>query len=246
MQSWLSHLTLALAFLILPGHAEHVWVEGESGEGRNIQANGWYRAVRAQDLSGGDWLATYGGDKAAMVRYEFSVPASDDYFLWVRANPIRARLHVAVGKLDTWIEVPITKSHQDNVNIAEDGKPDMRFLAWTKVGPISLTEGNSELRFRMSSKNGNHGGIDCFCLTTDKTWKPEKALKPSDSKTWPAPVLSDANLRKWGDFIRPSAKDLAWRGVRWHQHLDEAAEEAKSLERPILLWAMNGHPCGET
>ena len=39
---------------------------------------------------------------------------------------------------------------------------------------------------------------------------------------------------------------LAWRGVRWHRHLDEAADEARHLGRPILLWAMNGHPCGET
>jgi len=47
-------------------------------------------------------------------------------------------------------------------------------------------------------------------------------------------------------FIRPSGTELGWRAVRWHRSLSEAAEEARKLKRPSLLWVMNGHPCGET
>ena len=177
---------LILALTTLSLRADHVWVEGESGQTSNVQANSWYRSVRAQDLSGRDWLATYGSDTPAMAHFEVTVPATSDYILWVRANPIQAKLEVGVGESDAWLEVPITSEAHDTLNIAEDGKPDMRFLAWAKVGPISLTKGSTALQFRMSSKNGNHGGIDCFCLTTDEAWRPDKTLKPDDTRNWPA------------------------------------------------------------
>ncbi|MDA7877023.1 hypothetical protein N9A89_03035, partial [Akkermansiaceae bacterium] len=63
---------------------------------------------------------------------------------------------------------------------------------------------------------------------------------------WQVPEITDANLDRWIEFVRPSAEELGWRQIRWHRSLSEAAEEARRLERPILLWAMNGHPCGET
>ena len=92
-----------------------------------------------------------------------------------------------------------------------------------------------------------HGAIDAFCLNSDTEWEPSKTLKPGESAPfWPAPELADGNVVEWGDFIRPSDRELGWRKIRWHRNLDEAAREARSLGRPILLWAMNGHPCGET
>jgi hypothetical protein len=63
---------------------------------------------------------------------------------------------------------------------------------------------------------------------------------------WPAPGLSDQSYGEWLTFIRPRKGELGWREVRWHKSLSGAAKEARELQRPILLWAMNGHPCGET
>lgn len=63
---------------------------------------------------------------------------------------------------------------------------------------------------------------------------------------WSHPQLSDRNYLEWSRFIRPTANDLEWQKVRWHTELAVAAEEASRLQRPILLWTMNGHPCGET
>ena len=63
---------------------------------------------------------------------------------------------------------------------------------------------------------------------------------------WPAPELNEQSYARWLKFIRPSEDELKWRQVRWHKHLSDAAEEARRLERPILLYTMNGHPCGET
>jgi len=63
---------------------------------------------------------------------------------------------------------------------------------------------------------------------------------------WAAPKLTDKNLQQWLTFIRPTQKELKWRKIRWHKSLSVAAREAKRLNRPILLWTMNGHPCGIT
>lgn len=243
-------ITSLLAALIAPvatvEATDYIWVEGESGTAANVVPNSWYQSVRKEDLSGSEWLASYGGRTPASASYNLRIPESGEYLLWVRANPIKARLEAQLGADTPWRTVPISTSNQGARNIANDGKPDMRFLAWTKVGPLPLREGALTARFKMSSANGNHGAIDCFCLTTDSSWKPNGVLKPKETAGWAAPELDDKNLRKWADFIMPSEKDLSWRQVRWHRHLDEAALEAKKLGRPILLWAMNGHPCGET
>lgn len=226
--------------------AEHVWIEGETGEAKNLTPNGWYASVREQDLSGGDWLASYGSKKPVLASYQVDVPKPAKYTLWVRANPVAATLETQLGANESWQDISISKGSIDRLNIASDGKPDMRFLAWTKVGPIHLEAGKLDVQFRFSSKNGNHGAIDCFCLTEDETWQPNKTLQPGQASAWPAPKLTDENLERWSAFIRPTAEDLSWQGVRWHPHLDEAAKEAEALGRPVLLWAMNGHPCGET
>jgi hypothetical protein len=227
--------------------AAHLWVEGESGRGENISRNGWYQSVRGEDLSGGEWLATYGGKIPAIATYNVTVPKTDTYHLWVRANPVQAIMSVQFNGKGAQHRVPISENSIESLNIASDGKPDMRFVAWTKVGEISLPKGENTVEFKMSSANGNHGAIDCFCLNTDSEWKPSKAVKPGETgPNWPAPKLTDENIAKWGDFIRPVEEDLGWRQIRWHRHLDEAVVEAKRLNRPILLWSMNGHPCGET
>ena len=62
----------------------------------------------------------------------------------------------------------------------------------------------------------------------------------------PAPHLTQENLDHWVDFLHPSEQELLWQKVRWHKDYETAVKEARQLKRPILLWTMNGHPCGET
>lgn len=64
---------------------------------------------------------------------------------------------------------------------------------------------------------------------------PPSEIKPSSS-----------NYRAWIEYIRPSEKEAKWQNISWRNKLMPAVEEAKKLNRPILLWAMNGNPCGET
>ena len=58
--------------------------------------------------------------------------------------------------------------------------------------------------------------------------------------------LAVSNYREWSDYIRPSANEDEWRKIAWRNKFMRAVEEAKKLDRPVLLWAMNGNPCGET
>jgi len=72
------------------------------------------------------------------------------------------------------------------------------------------------------------------------------ALAPRASAQEGPPVLDDKNLKTWLDFILPSPEETQWEKLGWRPELWAAVQEAKALQRPILLWAMNGHPCGLT
>jgi len=54
------------------------------------------------------------------------------------------------------------------------------------------------------------------------------------------------NFREWVNYIRPDGEEESWREIPWRNGFIPAVKEAESLQRPILLWAMNGNPCGET
>ncbi len=58
----------------------------------------------------------------------------------------------------------------------------------------------------------------------------------------PAARLSDATFDRWFDFIRPAPQELAWRQIPWRPALWPAVVEARQAEKPLLIWAMNGHP----
>ena len=63
----------------------------------------------------------------------------------------------------------------------------------------------------------------------------------------PAPaILTSGNYAALRDRILPAPEEERWREIGWRASLLEAAREARRLEEPILLWAMNGHPLGCT
>ncbi len=57
-----------------------------------------------------------------------------------------------------------------------------------------------------------------------------------------AQELTDASFEKWRDHVLPKSEELEWAKVGWRASFWEAAVEAKEKDKPILLWAMNGHP----
>ena len=60
------------------------------------------------------------------------------------------------------------------------------------------------------------------------------------------PVLDEKSYKSWIEFLRATPEELKWEKLAWRTELGAAAQEARALQRPILLWAMNGHPCGLT
>jgi hypothetical protein len=61
-----------------------------------------------------------------------------------------------------------------------------------------------------------------------------------------AQELHEETFDTWYSFILPKKSELAWRTIGWRETLGKAWLEAQKKERPILLWAMNGHPLGCT
>jgi len=61
-----------------------------------------------------------------------------------------------------------------------------------------------------------------------------------------APPLTEGSYKKLRDYVLPDAREDAWRKVDWKSTFWDAVVEAQKAEKPILLWAMNGHPLGHT
>ena len=58
--------------------------------------------------------------------------------------------------------------------------------------------------------------------------------------------LTEKTYQKWRDFIEPTEKDLAWTLIPWRTSFQKGLAESIEKQKPMLLWAMNGHPLGCT
>ena len=66
------------------------------------------------------------------------------------------------------------------------------------------------------------------------------ALLPSQETEGLTLQNLDANLA----HILPAESEVRWKDVNWRVALTDGIVEARAEEKPILLWAMNGHPLG--
>ena len=72
-----------------------------------------------------------------------------------------------------------------------------------------------------------------------------------DSSQGTAPVagpvlLTPESLPAWRAYIVPGADDLAYASIPWHVTFGEGMNAARAEGKPLLMWAMNGHPLGCT
>ena len=58
----------------------------------------------------------------------------------------------------------------------------------------------------------------------------------------PPAELNDKTFASWRDRIRPKAQELCFESVRWLPTFWDGVMAAQKEDKPILLWAMNGHP----
>lgn len=163
--------------------ADTIWIEGESPQSQTMTRHPWwYDKVKSDQLSGGDFISNWTDKQPGEATYAFRASADGEYVFWVRANPAATELsYQLVG--GTWRLIDM-KSPQENINIADDGKLDLRFIAWIRVGTVKLTKGAHSIKFKMHSDNNNHGMLDCFVFANGP-FMPEGKRKPGEK--------SDAN-----------------------------------------------------
>jgi hypothetical protein len=58
----------------------------------------------------------------------------------------------------------------------------------------------------------------------------------------PPVELNDQTYPQWRDHIRPKSEEKCFETVPWLPTYWEAVIAAQKQDKPILLWAMNGHP----
>ena len=58
----------------------------------------------------------------------------------------------------------------------------------------------------------------------------------------PPAELNDKTFASWRDRIRPKAEERCFETVNWLPTFWDGVMAAQKEDKPILLWAMNGHP----
>lgn len=158
-----------------------IWVEGESATESKVLKHPWYHGdVKKEELSGGDFISHFEKAYPGTASYDIEITSAGDFELWVRANPVQAKLSY---QLDNAASQPIDmeKRQSGNVNIASNDKPDLRFLAWAHAGTLKLAKGKHRISFRFDSALDNHGSLDCFVLAPAASdFTPMGVLKPAE------------------------------------------------------------------
>ena len=249
MKTYCFVLLLATALLPCRLPAATIWIEGEKPVRSTMHRHPWYDQVKREQLSGGDLISNF-SDKIGEAAYDVPCARGGEYELWVRANPIQAALSYRLNS-GPWNEIDLKSNAQDLVNIAADGKPDLRFLAWFDVGKVALKKGINQVEFRMHSKNQNHGYLDCFVLSNEP-FQPKGALKPGEmavamkrlaeeNKGWFAfaPPVEKFEARSGFDLRslnEPYAGAGGFIGVKGSRFVHTTTGE------PVRFWAVNGPP----
>ena len=71
------------------------------------------------------------------------------------------------------------------------------------------------------------------------------AQKPAQKADRPS-ELTEKTLSACLASILPDPAENSWRQIAWWPDLSDAIVESRKQDKPILLWVMNGHPCGMT
>ena len=129
---------LAILTWVAVAPAQTVWREGESPDRSTMNRHPWwYDQVKKDLLSGGDWISNFSEQNEGTAEYTIQIPKTARYSFWIRVNPIGAKLDYALDR-KTWKPIDLTTDMMDTVNVAADGKPDLRFLAWKKADELEL------------------------------------------------------------------------------------------------------------
>ena len=183
----------ALTFLLVRAEDPvFIWVEGEntSPGTQVVRHPWWYDQVEKRELSGNDFISHWSNEHPGIATYLFQADEPGSYRLWLRANPTQSRLRIS---LNNGAEREVdTSTSREQINIAKDDKPDLRFIGWIDAGEVTLRPGPNRLSIRFTSDNNHHGMLDAFTLvkgpfTPFGTAKPNEAarrMETADGRNW--------------------------------------------------------------
>ena len=60
------------------------------------------------------------------------------------------------------------------------------------------------------------------------------------------PSLRTADLARWRDSLRPNGDESVFEALPWELTFAGGVVRAQEEGKPLLFWAMNGHPLGCT
>lgn len=215
-----------------------------------MNRHGWYTQVKTEHLSGGDFISNFNDNRPGEATYLFEAPEAGEYVLWVHANPVKTQLFYALNDGEL-AEVDLSGQHIGQTNIAADGAPDLRFVAWIRVGTVTLDEGANEIRFRMESEQNNHGLLDCFVLVNEP-FEPQGTAKPDEIAEIRRKTM-EAN-KGWFAFDPPEDTFDPASGIDLRFLNEEFASKKGQIEvrdgrfvhsatdEPVRFWAVNGPP----
>ncbi len=231
--------------------ATWVWIEGENPAINRMNRHPWwYDQVKRDQFSGGDFISNFDKDKPGEAEYRFAAPHAVEFEFWIRANPLASRLSFSLNDgPETSIDLNAEK--REPVNVAADNKPDLRFIAWSKVGKVALQAGTNTIRFRMTSENNHHGYLDCFVFS-EEPFVPRGLLKP-DQLAADSQRLAVENKSRFAfdpkpdAFAETSATDLRFlnehfAGENGFIAVKDGQFVHSATGEPIRFWAVNGPP----
>lgn len=240
-------LVISALCCAIASQAQKIWVEGENPVKSTMTRHPWwYDLVKKDQLSGNDFISNWNEKVAGEAEYSFKSTVAGEHEFWVRANPTASKLLYQLNG-GAWIPIDLQKQKTGEMNIAADDKIDLRFIAWEKVGNVTLKKGENIVAFRMDSENNHHGILDCFVFSV-QPFNPLGAIKTGtvaavkeDSKDWFA-------FNPGGDISAPgSAIDL--RGLNEKQAGDGGQIVVQNGQfvhsktgEAVRFWAVNGPP----
>ena len=211
---------LAAAILAAPASllAEKIWVEGEKpAQSTMVRHPWWYERVQRTELSGGDFIANFDKDVAGVAEYEVTAAAAGEYTISLRANPVQATMSLRVNDGE-WTKLDPTRRITEQENIADDGNPDLRFMAWIDAGKVALKAGKNTIAFRAESERYHHGAIDCF-VVANEPFVPMGILRPEqmvllEEKMRDAPTRAGSHSPPRAITSRPARRSTFARSTR--------------------------------
>ena len=58
--------------------------------------------------------------------------------------------------------------------------------------------------------------------------------------------LTSKSYEMWRNYITPTKNESLWKSIPWRSSFRQGLLDAIEDQKPLLLWAMNGHPLGCT